>query len=224
MTNPEFAEWIDHHFSRFTGCTGWLSKFPTNSRHLGDPTQKSIIDGWREVLRPTALVHAKAASSRLASGEESFPDKGYDCHPSSVRRIALRLGGAEKNDQKRGFKFKVFDDEEVYDCKAGCKDTGFLTLWHPSALKFFKTHFVDAPPAHWPAWWRDPRAQQESRRGHLYEACVVLCTCELGMTKKSSAQRYDERRHIPYGNGDPRSAIEKFKLTPAGGSGLDDEF
>lgn len=221
MTKLEFDEWLAFHFSRFTGCTGWLGKFPTTPRFTADPTQKSIIDGWREILIPADLKHAKMASQLLAVGEETFPDRGYDCHPSTVRRIAIRMAGVEQADQKR--KVRIVQGEEVFDCKIGCKDSGILTLWHPTALRFFKDVLADDPPHNWYGWWNDPRAKELSRRAKLYESCVVLCTCEIGLSKKSSAPRYDESRHVIW-DGDPRNAIEKFSQTPGGGWGLDGDF
>ena len=218
MTNPDFDEWLAFHFSRFTACAGWLAKFPVTPRHLGDPTQRTVIDGWRETMRPVELKHAKTASQLLAVGEESFPDKGYDCHPSTVRRIAMRHAGAEKQDRKQ----RIVDGEPVYDCGV-CSDSGLVIVWHPTALKFFKEHFEQEPPEEWMFWWTDTRWRDKRLCGQVYESCVVLCSCAVGMAKKIKATHYDKNKHVLFDN-DPQSALEAFSNTPDGGWGLGDEF
>lgn len=221
MTDSEFNDWLKYHFSRFTGAASWLAKFPAISLESGAPTQKSVIDGWRDTLRTSNYEHSKTASHRLAAGEESFLDRGYDCHPMTVRAIAAKLSGQQKSIQKP--RWKIVDDEEVFSCGA-CRDTGIVVLWHPSALRFFKREFADSPPEDWTKWFCDPRWRERRRSGQVYESCVVLCNCDRGMLKRSNMPRYDDSRHVLFGSGDPRKAIDDFALTPSGGYGLSDEF
>lgn len=218
MTNPEFDEWLGFHFSRFTGAAGWLGRFPVSPRFVADPTQKSTLDSWRDIMRPTELKHAKTASQLLAVGEESFPDKGYDCHPSTVRRIAMRHAGAEKQDRKQ----RMVGGEPVYNCGL-CRDGGLVIVWHQTALKFFKEEFEASPPEEWMFWWTDQRWRDKRRHGQVYESCVVLCTCESGLAKRFKATRYNEQRHVLFDN-DPQAALEAFSNTPDGGWGLDGDF
>lgn len=218
MTNLDFDDWLAFHFSRFTGCASWLAKFPISPRFVGDPTQRSVIDGWREAMRLVELKHAKTASQLLAVGEEQFPDKGYDCHPSTVRRIAMRHAGVEKQDRKQ----RMVAGEPVYNCGL-CRDGGLVVIWHPTALKFFKEEFEPNPPAEWMFWYTDPRWRDLRRHGQVYESCVVLCTCDMGMAKKIKATRYDENKHVLF-DSNPQSALEAFSNTPEGGWGLGGDF
>lgn len=228
MNKPDFDEWLGFHFSRFTGCASWLGKYPANPRFNGDPTQKSIIDGWRDILKSIELKHAKEATQLLATGVEEFSERGFDCHPRCVRAIAAKLSGAARADARREIKF--VGGEPVYDCGT-CRDSGFVLLWHPSALKFFKKQFTEQPPQRlekgiliedWTLWYFDERWRELGKRGRGYERCVARCTCYRGMNP--SALPYDENKHVLFGDGDPRTAMESFALTPAGGYGLDGEF
>lgn len=222
MNKPDFDEWLGFHFSRFTGCASWLQKFPSSPRFEGDPTQKSVVDGWREVLSRVELKHCKTATQLLAIGEEDFPERGFDCHARTVRAIAAKLGGDERSQQKPKWRLGP-DGEELFDCGI-CRDTGFVILWHDAALRFFRKEFSEQPPEAWHDWKSDERWKGYRKRGRVYETCTAICTCQIGMQKRSSIQRYDDSRHVLFGDGDPRKAMDDFHETPAGGYGLDGEF
>jgi len=228
MTKPEFDEWLAFHFSRFTGAASWLGKFPAKSRFVGDPTQMSTMEAWYGIVRACELKFAKEATQLLAIGQEEFSERGFDCHPRCVRAIAMKMGGVATAEARREIKF--VGNEPVYDCGT-CRDSGFVLLWHPSALKFFKKEFTEQPPRRlekgvliedWNLWYFDERWRELGKRGRGYERCVARCTCHRGTNP--SALPYDENKHVLFGDGDPRTAMESFALTPAGGSGLDGEF
>jgi hypothetical protein len=88
MTGSDFNSWLKYHTTRFSGLVTWFGKFSDVSRGPLDPTKAEIAGAWEQILTGVDLADAKAATDQLASGEAEFSDRGFDCHPRDVRRLA----------------------------------------------------------------------------------------------------------------------------------------
>lgn len=177
MTEPEFRDWLKHHFARFTAAAGWLGRFPTAPRHEGDPTQRSVIDAWRFTLGDVNLDDAKRASDALASGDETFSEKtGFDHHPKDVRRIARGRSGEREAKAKTNQRLHRFEGEPTYRCLR-CRDDGFLIVIHDTSLRAAR-EIVVGENGERRTNLHHPQLNPEGRTP-IY-SLFVRCNCEAG--------------------------------------------
>lgn len=193
MIAIDFKDWHTYHCSLFPAVDGWLTKFPETQRREGEPTQQAVLGAWARVLADVDLKLAKQASDLLAKGQEEFLDRTYDCHPRTVRMIALKLAGSRK-------KQMAIEGEEVYDCGA-CRDSGIVEVWVPKLLEWAVDAFDpddEPPPGTVLSWQRDPRLQDRPK-GIPY-SCVIACNCARGQSKKKAMRGYvfNPERHVQY--------------------------
>lgn len=173
MTHDDFRDWLKHHLSRFTGVGSWLASFPTEPSGV-KATQAEVRTAWFDCLRKTDLVDAKAATDLLFSGDEKFPDGiGFDAHPQTVRRVAIRCARFRKPLTST---VKNHWRDETYKCIL-CWDTGVVRVWHPETV-------------------RHARADREGwlQTGSVYD-CIVACTCESGERWAEKFKDEESRRH-----------------------------
>lgn len=215
MLKPEFNSWLTHHMSRFPSVFDWLSKLPQESSVPGQPTQATTNDAWWMILRDVEFKHAKEASDLLANGKEELPDRRYESHPRTVRTIAFKLAGVQKARRKQQ---KMIAGEAVVDCPL-CNDTGFVRIYHPSLLKFFRNTFSpDDPPRRegdnaevWMHYWLDFRYKLAVKNHEIKcESGVARCTCASGQVKTCGIA-YDSEQHVLFRDGDPREAMNRLE-------------
>jgi hypothetical protein len=173
MTHDEFRLWTKHHLTTFTGCAGWLSRFPKTARSEIDPTQPDILAAWESVLKFTDLDDARAATDALAAGEDQFSEKtGYDHHPRDVRRVARAIAGNRHSEQNAGKLRRMIDGQETFAC-VQCFDDGAIHCIHTKSIIAAASgkliHPVHNPEGTVP----------------FYE-CIRACTCEAGNRWRAS--------------------------------------
>lgn len=106
------------------------------------------------------------AADQLVKESEWMPK------PAELRRTAKRIlaessrGQAEPEDWRR----------DTYQCPI-CRDTGWVRVWHPEALRTAIEH-------------HEGRTTIERLRRRMYEA-VAKCTCQRGQARPGSAITYD---------------------------------
>lgn len=215
MLPSEFDQWFTYHMAQFTGAVAWLAKFPEVSRSPGDPSQKDVTNAWRNTLRDVELRHAKEATTLLSEGKETFPERGYDCHARTVRAVALKIAGVQKAKRRHQ---RMIDGNELVDCPL-CNDTGFVRIYHPSLLKFFRNTFSpDDPPRRegdnaevWMHYWLDFRYKLAVKNHEIKcESGVARCTCASGQVKTCGIA-YDSEQHVLFRDGDPREAMNRLE-------------
>jgi len=177
MTNAEFSVWLRYHLTAFTGADAWLESFK------GQIDRAAVCERWAKILGPVDLDAALAATDALAAGDEKFSDRGYDCHPRDVRRIAgqarVRKGFTSRGEELRAQRFIGGPDgrpQRVYRC-SDCRDTGVVLVWdaccYNAALRgelFDASH--NPPP---------PGLTSEEAGLHVRHAgLATCCDCELG--------------------------------------------
>ena len=167
MTTTEFPIWLKHHISRFTGCGAWLSKFPIRERHALDVTSTDVRDAWERIIRDVDLADANAATDALADGTEEFSDRGYDCHPRDVRRVAT----GNRNDQRPNRRRTMTSGEETFRCLR-CKDFGQVLIYDPRTVDDVRNNEAVAT---------------------IYTACAY-CGCGAGHRRKDQIP-FDGNRH-----------------------------
>lgn len=187
MTEPEFREWLKHHFARFTAAAGWLGRFPTMQRHEGDPTQRSVIEAWRFTLSDVNLEDAKRASDALASGDESFSEKtGFDHHPKDVRRISRGRSGDRSAAAKTGMRLRRFEGEPTYRCHH-CRDEGFRIVVHDMTVHAARMIVADENGAR-RTNLHHPTLNPEGR-WPIY-SMLVGCNCEAGYRYRDMSRAF----------------------------------
>jgi hypothetical protein len=166
MNHDEFRIWMKHHATCFTAVGVHLMKFPETARSESEISRRDVLAAWEKVLANVALVEAIAATDALASGEESFSDKGFDCHPRDVRRIAMQSRGERHREKNADRLRRIIDGHETVACSL-CNDEGVRFCVHPRSIEDFQRgrlrHKVHRPDGSMP----------------LY-TCSRACVCEAG--------------------------------------------
>lgn len=198
MIALDFKDWHAYHQSLFPSVTGWMSKLPQVTGPNGEPSQQAITAAWARILSDVDLKFAKQASDLLAKGQEEFHDRSFDCHPRTVRTIAMKLAGTQRRAQAA--QQRSLDGEELFDC-GFCRDTGIVEVYVPKFLEWAVDAFADVPPP--PAgqrlsWQRHPLLKE--RPTGLPFSCAIACTCSRGGPKQKGLRGYvfNAERHIPY--------------------------
>lgn len=213
MIRIDFDSWLSHHLARFTDAAGWLEKFKEGSSTK--PSREAVVNAWYGILKDVELRHAKEATDLLAAGKEEFSGRSYDDHPKTVRAIAFKVAGIQKSKRKQQ---RTIDGEFVVDCPV-CLDSGFVWIYHPSLLKFFRDNFSEElPPTDangtvvWNWYWLDFRFRFAKDQGEIKaERGVAKCQCASGQGKSVQCVTFDPEQHVPYGKGDPREALTKLE-------------
>lgn len=197
MIAIDFKDWHAYHQSLFPSVTVWMGKMPEVTGPNGEPSQQAITAAWARILSDVDLKFAKQASDMLAKGQKEFFDRSFDCHPRTVRHIALELAGAKRRSDKAQ---KTIDGEEIYDC-GYCRDTGIVEVYVPKFLEWACDAFQpgeSARPGERLAWQRDPRLKE--RPAGIPFSCSIACTCARGGPKQKGMRGYVfvPERHIVY--------------------------
>lgn len=192
MTRTEFTDWFSYHTARFTGVSSWLSKFPQQPRREGEPTQSSIVDAWFNTLRHTPLEDAKHGTDVLHSGDEQFPDKGFDCHPMAVRRAAIGASN-ERRASKTASRY-LMAGEPTYRCWL-CQDAGTRRIVHPVSIVSAREFMTVDGETLLKLFHR-----MENPKGSVdLMSAVVACVCEAGdRWLRFLVQRFDGAKHLEW--------------------------
>ena len=182
MNAHEFSDWFSFHSVRFTGVGSWLAKFPDEKpRSEAEPiTKRAILKAWRGILADVSLDAATQASEALANGDESFSERGFDCHPRDVRRVAIGIrrssGGSDRTQRYIG-------GERTYACPE-CLDTGAIVVALAKSLRAAR----DGDLFH-----KDHNPTGETP---LYSG-TAACSCEAGQQFAGwGCARFDEERML----------------------------
>lgn len=212
MIMIDFRSWYAHHTSLFPAVDGWLTKFPDTVRREGEPTQQAVLGAWARILSDVDLKFAKQASDLLAKGQEEFHDRSFDCHPRTVRTIAMKLAGTQRRAQAA--QQRSLDGEELFDC-GFCRDTGIVEVYVPKFLEWAVEALADVPdpgPGQRLSWQRHPLVLKDRPTG-LPFSCAIACTCSRGGPKQKGLRGYvfNAERHIPYDPFKFWEALEKMR-------------
>lgn len=154
MTQKEFASWMKYHCAAFPGIVSWLARFDESPDEYA-PSRKDVIATWLKALGFVTLADARSATDDMHSGREEAPQY-FDRHPTCVAAIAAKRRRTRSTGTKR-----FVEGEYTYRCLT-CRDSGFVTCWHPKTLV---------------ALARGENVPNTT--------CAVRCTCDMGMDRKA---------------------------------------
>ena len=183
MNDAEFERWFGFHASRFTSIGAWLANLAKGVKHRGAVSVDDVLAAWRDTLSDVALEDAMRATRSLAAGDEEFPEKGCDCHPTTVRRLARR-SSLERVERRNAGRFH--DGEPTYLC-AECRDSGWVTVWHPSLVAFVRANGAGVIGQK-PFWTDTPALREAMRSGQVYLSAVASCSCDAARRRKHQPQ------------------------------------
>ena len=169
MNNKEFVRWLENHIRAYPSMAHWLKDYPDQPRL------------WEETLSSVPYYHAIAATKKLVTGEVEQP-KGYSAHARIIRQISREL---QTNEPRTVY----HDGQEAYLCH-DCMDTGSVSVWNPTVMRFLEETYDGSVPKDWSSREEVIEARQKNivstRRGgeqltRLPKACFsVACHCEPG--------------------------------------------
>ncbi len=184
MNENEFNEWVRYHGDCVGGFTEWLAKCRDAVQ------QRRVLKLWLEALSDVSLADAKVASMAIMRGD--LDAAAFGNHPKAIRRWAKDARGSRIKKRER----KFVDGREVFRC-ALCLDDGWVTCYHPAAIKEALQNRVGCVEtvqhkSRENTKRYDPRPVMKSLR-----TCGYACTCDEGTDKlEHGATVYDARRCI----------------------------
>ncbi len=177
MNKHEFSAWLKYHDGAFPGVRQWLEE------HI------ETVEHWRGALAGLSSYEARAATDSLLRGDSK--PYGWGDHPAALNRIAAAAH------QQRPQGPRYLDGREVFDCRTGCGDSGWLTVFRPEEMERLR--------------------RGEVRPARLMQTCSVACNCPVGELRANPPQLpngkkwrpvpvYDEQKMVKVGGGIPTNA------------------